>query len=35
LFFPITDAQPNVIEDARFVTFSDHAPTTSYATYTA
>jgi predicted GH43/DUF377 family glycosyl hydrolase len=33
--FPITDAQANGIEDARFVEFSDGARKTFYATYTA
>jgi predicted GH43/DUF377 family glycosyl hydrolase len=33
--FPITDAQANGIEDARFVEFNDGARKTFYATYTA
>jgi predicted GH43/DUF377 family glycosyl hydrolase len=33
--FPITDAQANGIEDARFVEFNDGASKTFYATYTA
>ncbi len=35
VIFPITDAQANGIEDARFVEFNDGARTTFYATYTA
>jgi len=35
VIFPITDAQSNGIEDARFVEFSDEERTTFYATYTA
>jgi predicted GH43/DUF377 family glycosyl hydrolase len=35
IIFPITDAQANGIEDARFVEFDDGARTTFYATYTA
>jgi predicted GH43/DUF377 family glycosyl hydrolase len=35
IIFPITDAQANGIEDARFVEFKDGARTTFYATYTA
>ncbi len=35
IIFPITDAQANGIEDARFVEFDDGARKTFYATYTA
>jgi predicted GH43/DUF377 family glycosyl hydrolase len=35
VIFPITDAQSNGIEDARFVEFKDGAKKTFYATYTA
>jgi predicted GH43/DUF377 family glycosyl hydrolase len=35
VIFPITDAQANGIEDARFVEFHDNAKKTFYATYTA
>jgi predicted GH43/DUF377 family glycosyl hydrolase len=35
VIFPITDAQANGIEDARFVEFNDDAQNTFYATYTA
>lgn len=35
VIFPITDAQSNGIEDARFVEFKDDGRTTYYATYTA
>ena len=35
VIFPITDAQSNGIEDARFVEFTDGGTTTYYATYTA
>jgi predicted GH43/DUF377 family glycosyl hydrolase len=35
VIFPITDAQANGIEDARFVQFNDAGRTTFYATYTA
>jgi predicted GH43/DUF377 family glycosyl hydrolase len=35
VIFPITDAQSNGIEDARFVQFNDDGRTTYYATYTA
>ncbi len=35
VIFPITDAQANGIEDARFVEFTDDARKTFYATYTA
>jgi len=35
VIFPITDAQSNGIEDARFVAFQDSGATTYYATYTA
>jgi predicted GH43/DUF377 family glycosyl hydrolase len=35
IIFPITDAQANGIEDARFVEFNDGAQKTFYATYTA
>ncbi|HLZ09362.1 MAG TPA: glycosidase, partial [Chloroflexota bacterium] len=35
VIFPITDAQSNGIEDARFVEFNDHGKTSFYATYTA
>ncbi|MET0277528.1 MAG: glycoside hydrolase family 130 protein [Pseudorhodoplanes sp.] len=35
VIFPITDAQSNGIEDARFVEFSDDGQKTFYATYTA
>ncbi len=35
VIFPITDAQSNGIEDARFVEFNDGARKTFYATYTA
>src|SRR5271163_504254 len=35
IIFPITDAQANGIEDARFVEFDDGARRTFYATYTA
>ena len=35
VIFPITDAQSNGIEDARFVEFDDQGQTTFYATYTA
>jgi predicted GH43/DUF377 family glycosyl hydrolase len=35
VIFPITEAQANGIEDARFVQFNDDARTTYYATYTA
>ena len=35
LIFPVTLAQSNGIEDARFVEFSDAGETTYYATYTA
>lgn len=35
VIFPITDAQANGIEDARFVEFDDNGRKTFYATYTA
>jgi predicted GH43/DUF377 family glycosyl hydrolase len=35
VIFPITDAQSNGIEDARFVEFEDQGRRTYYATYTA
>ena len=35
VIFPITDAQSNGIEDARFVEFKDGTQKTFYATYTA
>ena len=35
VIFPVTEAQANGIEDARFVAFDDHGTTTYYATYTA
>ncbi len=35
VIFPITDAQSNGIEDARFVSFNDAGQKTFYATYTA
>lgn len=35
VIFPITEAQVNGIEDARFVPFEDEGQTTYYATYTA
>ncbi|CAN0413831.1 unnamed protein product, partial [Phaeothamnion confervicola] len=35
VIFPITDAQCNGIEDARFVEFKEDGQTTFYATYTA
>ena len=35
VIFPITDAQANGIEDARFVEFNDGTQRTFYATYTA
>jgi predicted GH43/DUF377 family glycosyl hydrolase len=35
VIFPITDAQSNGIEDARFVEFNDNGQKTYYATYTA
>ncbi len=35
VIFPITDAQSNGIEDARFVEFTHNGRTTYYATYTA
>jgi predicted GH43/DUF377 family glycosyl hydrolase len=35
VIFPITDAQANGIEDARFVAFTDDHDITFYATYTA
>ncbi|KUR72623.1 glycosidase [Novosphingobium fuchskuhlense] len=35
VIFPITEAQANGIEDARFVAFKDHGRTTFFATYTA
>jgi predicted GH43/DUF377 family glycosyl hydrolase len=35
VIFPITEAQSNGIEDARFVAFEDDGKTTFYATYTA
>ena len=35
VIFPITDAQSNGIEDARFVEFNDGGKKTFYATYTA
>ncbi len=35
VIFPITEAQCNGIEDARFVAFEDEGKTTFYATYTA
>ena len=35
VIFPVTDAQSNGIEDARFVEFRDEGKTTFYATYTA
>lgn len=35
VIFPITDAQSNGIEDARFVEFNDDGQKTFYATYTA
>ena len=35
VIFPVTDAQSNGIEDARFVEFNDDARKTFYATYTA
>ena len=35
VIFPVTDAQSNGIEDARFVEFNDDGQKTFYATYTA
>jgi len=35
VIFPVTEAQANGIEDARFVAFEDEGQTTYYATYTA
>jgi predicted GH43/DUF377 family glycosyl hydrolase len=35
VIFPVTDAQSNGIEDARFVEFKDDGKSTFYATYTA
>lgn len=35
VIYPVTDAQANGIEDARFVEFNDDARKTFYATYTA
>jgi predicted GH43/DUF377 family glycosyl hydrolase len=35
VIFPVTDAQANGIEDARFVEFTNEGRTTFYATYTA
>jgi predicted GH43/DUF377 family glycosyl hydrolase len=35
VIFPITEAQSNGIEDARFVEFNDHGQRTFHATYTA
>ncbi len=35
VIFPVTDAQSNGIEDARFVEFRDNGQRTFYATYTA
>ena len=35
IIFPVTDAQANGIEDARFVQFNDDQQPTFYATYTA
>jgi predicted GH43/DUF377 family glycosyl hydrolase len=35
VIFPVTDAQSNGIEDARFVEFNDNGQKTFYATYTA
>lgn len=35
VIFPVTEAQANGIEDARFVAFVDESKTTYYATYTA
>ena len=35
IVFPVTEAQSNGIEDARFVEFSDNGSKTFYATYTA
>ena len=35
VIFPITDAQANGIEDARFVEFEDEGRKTFFATYTA
>ena len=35
VIFPVTEAQSNGIEDARFVEFSDEGRKTCYATYTA
>ena len=35
IVFPVTEAQSNGIEDARFVEFDDNGVTTFYATYTA
>ena len=35
VIFPVTDAQSNGIEDARFVVFDDDGTKTYYATYTA
>jgi predicted GH43/DUF377 family glycosyl hydrolase len=35
VIFPVTEAQANGIEDARFVAFDDDGRTTYYATYTA
>ena len=35
VIFPLTDAQSNGIEDARFVEFNDNGQKTFYATYTA
>ncbi len=35
VIFPVTEAQSNGIEDARFVAFQDGGETTYYATYTA
>jgi predicted GH43/DUF377 family glycosyl hydrolase len=35
VIFPITDAQANGVEDARFVEFNDEGRRTFYATYTA
>jgi len=35
VIFPVTEAQSNGIEDARFVAFDDHGKTIYFATYTA
>ena len=35
VIFPVSDAERNGIEDARFVKFTDNGKTTYYATYTA